>query len=41
LLNPQLEPLKFEVDEKDRSVVTIHQIGRDLNGDVLLDKTVK
>lgn len=38
---PQLEPLKFERDENNRSVVTVHQTVRDLAGNVLMDKTVE
>jgi len=38
---PQLTPLKFETDEKGRNVVSVHQIVRDLDGNVLLDKTVE
>jgi ketosteroid isomerase-like protein len=41
LVDPQLELLKFEIDGKGRSVVNVHQIVQDLNGNVLLDKTVK
>lgn len=41
IIDPQLEPLQFETDEKNRSVVAVRQIVRDLDGNVLLDKTVK
>jgi hypothetical protein len=37
----QLETLKFETDEKNRNVVTVHQIVRDLQGNLLADMTVK
>jgi len=40
-INPQLEPLKFKTDGKGRNVVTVHQIVRDLDGNILLDKTVE
>ncbi len=40
-INPQLEPLKFDTDEKGRHIVTVHQVARDLDGDVILDKTVE
>jgi len=41
LIDPQLEPLKFETDENGRSVVTVHQTVRDLDGKIILNKTVK
>ena len=37
----QLEPLKFETDENNRSIVTVHLIVRDLQGNVLVARTVK
>jgi len=33
--------LKFDTDEKGRHIVTVHQVARDLDGDVILDKTVE
>lgn len=41
LIQPELETLKFETDEKNRDVVTVHQIVRDLQGNVLADATVR
>ena len=40
-IQPELETLKFETDEKNRNVVTVHQIIRDLQGNVLADATVQ
>lgn len=40
-LQPQLEPLEFERDDANRSVVTVHQIVRDLAGKLVLEKTVR
>ncbi len=40
-IQPQLETLKFETDEKNRNVVTVHQIIRDLQGNLLADATVQ
>jgi phage pi2 protein 07 len=37
----QLETLKFETDEKNRNVVTVYQIVKDLQGNLLADMTVK
>src|SRR5687768_2469823 len=37
----QLEPLEFEMDENERSVVTVHYIIKDLEGNLLLEKIGK
>ncbi len=39
-IQPELETLKFETDEQHRNVVTVHQIIKDLQGNVLADATV-
>lgn len=39
-IQPQLETLKFETDENNRNVVTVHQIIKDLQGNVLADATI-
>jgi len=39
-IQPQLETLKFETDEDGRDIVTVHQIVKDLQGNVLADATV-
>jgi hypothetical protein len=39
-IQPELETLKFETDEKNRNIVTVHQIIRDLQGNLLADATV-
>jgi uncharacterized protein YndB with AHSA1/START domain/limonene-1,2-epoxide hydrolase len=41
VIKVQLDPLKFETDEKNRNVVTVHQIVKDLQGNLLADMTVK
>ena len=41
MIQPELETLKFETDENNRNVVTVHQIIRDLQGNVLADATVQ
>jgi hypothetical protein len=41
MIQPQLQALNFEIDETNRSVVTVHQIIRDLEGNLLLEKTVQ
>ena len=40
-IQPELETLKFETDENNRNVVTVHQIIRDLQGNTLADATVR
>ncbi len=39
-IQPELETLKFETDENNRNIVTVHQIIRDLKGYLLADATV-
>ena len=39
-IQPQLETLKFETDERGRDIVTVHQIVKDLEGNVLADATL-
>ena len=39
-IQPELATLKFETDEQNRNVVTVHQIIKDLQGNVLADATV-
>jgi hypothetical protein len=41
VIQVQLETVKFETDEKNRNVVTVHQIVKDLQGNLLADMTVK
>lgn len=41
MIQPELETLKFETDENNRNVVTVHQIIRDLQGNLLADATVQ
>ena len=40
-IQPELETLKFETDENNRDVVTVHQVIKDLQGNLLADTTVK
>ena len=37
----ELETLKFETDEKNRNVVTAHQVIKDLQGNLLADATIQ
>lgn len=39
-IQPELEVLAFERDENGRDVVTVHQIVKDLQGNVLVDTTI-
>jgi len=41
IIQGQLEPLEYETDEKNRNIVTVHLVVRDLEGNLLLEKTVK
>ena len=40
-IQAELETLKFETDENNRNVVTVHQIIKDLQGNLLADATVQ
>lgn len=37
----ELETLKFETDQNNRNVVTVHQVIKDLQGNLLADATVQ
>ncbi len=39
-LDPQVTPLRFANDEKGRTVVTVHQVVRDSEGNLLADRTL-
>jgi ketosteroid isomerase-like protein len=41
LVDPHVDPLKFQTEEDGRIVVNVHQVVRDLSGAVLLDRTVQ
>lgn len=41
VIQVQLETLKFETDKNNRSVVTVHQVVRDLQGNLLADMIVQ
>jgi hypothetical protein len=40
LIDPHVEPLSMETDAKGRTVVEVHQVVQDLNGNMLLDTMV-
>lgn len=39
-MQPHLEPREFTTDDRNRHLVTVHQIVRDLDGNVLVEQTV-
>ena len=41
VIQVQLETLKFETDENNRNIVTVHQVIKDLQGNLLADATVQ
>jgi hypothetical protein len=41
VIQVQLETLKFKTDENNRNIVTVHQIVRDLQGNLLADATIQ
>lgn len=40
-INPHVEPVGFEMDEAGRTVVKVHAVVRDLEGNVLVDGMVE
>ncbi len=40
-IQPELETLKFETDENNRNVVTVHQVIKDLQGNTLADAIIQ
>jgi SnoaL-like domain len=41
IIQAELQPLEYETDDKGRNVVTVHQIIKDLQGNLLADMTVQ
>jgi hypothetical protein len=41
MVDPHVEPIGFEEDEAGRTVVDVHQVVRDLSGNILMDRTVQ
>src|SRR6266496_6386154 len=41
MVDPHVEPVRFESDDQSRIVVSVHQIVRDLTGAILLDRMVQ
>ena len=41
MIQVQLEALKFETDERNQNIVTVHQVVSDLPGNLLVDMTVQ
>jgi len=41
MIDPLVDPVAMERDERGRTVVKVHQVVRDLNGNVLLDCMVR
>ncbi|HTZ74078.1 MAG TPA: nuclear transport factor 2 family protein [Candidatus Aquilonibacter sp.] len=41
MVDPEVKPVAFEDDEKGRTVVDVHQVVRDLDGKIILDRVVQ
>ena len=41
MINPHVDPVTFELDSAGNVVVGVHQVVRDLSGNVLVDRTVE
>jgi len=40
IINPKVEPIKFEMENDGRINVTVHQVVHDMEGKLLLDKMI-
>jgi hypothetical protein len=40
VVDPHVEPLAIDRDDSGREIVTVHQVVRDLTGEILMDRTV-
>lgn len=40
-IDPRVEPQRFQLDENGRMVVDVHQVVRDLNGNLISDRMVQ
>jgi hypothetical protein len=41
MINPHVDPMKFQFDEAGRVIVSVHQVVRDIAGNVLHDRMVE
>jgi hypothetical protein len=41
IVDPHVQPMSFERDAQGRTVVSVHQVVRDLSGKLLIDTTVR
>ena len=41
VINPHVDPVSFTPDESGRIAVSVHQVARDLSGNLLLDRMVE
>jgi hypothetical protein len=41
MIDPRVEPVRFEDDEIGRTVVDVHQVVRDLAGNIVVDRIVQ
>jgi len=41
MIDPHVDPVTFEADDAGRIVVGVHQVVRDLSGEVLVDRMVE
>src|SRR5262245_31836945 len=41
VIQGQLDPMKYEIDDRNRHVVTVHLVVRDLDGKQLIEKTIQ
>ena len=40
MVDPNVEPLRIEDDEQEQTIVEVHQVVRDLSGNILVDQII-
>lgn len=41
IINPNVQPVSFDVGENDSLIVLVHQVVKDLSGDILVDQMIQ
>lgn len=41
MINPRVDPVRIEDDPSDRTIVDVHQVVRDLSGNILMDQRIQ
>lgn len=41
MINPNVQPVSFDMGENDSLIVLVHQVVKDLNGNILIDQMIQ